>query len=286
MATLNALLARIFDVLLAPFSGLHPLVGLTLISFLATVLILPIIKWTTDQDHMEAVKRRIKASLFEIRLFNDNALAIIRAFFDILRHNAAYMWVWRGTLFVLIAILLPIIAHLQFHYGYRGLQPGDTTLFEVDLNASYQETDKPNAELRVPEGLRLETPAVWVSPLDSNLDGEPRDGQLTWRLAAEEPGDYDVELVLNGESFVKKVQVSDKIARRSPVRPEPTFMAQLLYPAEAPMPAAGPIRQIEIKYPPADGGIGWDIEIAWMVTFFLLTIVFALALKKPMGVEF
>ena len=58
------------------------------------------------------------------------------------------------------------------------------------------------------------------------------------------------------------------------------------YTAEAPMPADSPIHQISIVYPPADGGIGWDIEIAWMVTFFLLTIVFALALKKPMGVEF
>lgn len=286
MEALNALMRALFDALLYPFQDLNPLVGLTLVSFLATVLILPVIKWTTNQDQMDAVKKRIYASLFEIRLFNDNLRAILRASFDILRHNASYMWVWRGTFFVLIVVLLPMVAQLQFHYGYRGLEPGEKTLLKVELADTWKDTAKPAVELDLPAGLVAETPAVWVAPQSGVGDLPARPAELLWRLRAEQEGDYEVGIHLGGETYTKNIQVAHNVARRSTHRPARNFGDQLLYPAEAALPADAPIRMISVQYPAGDSGIGWEFEIGWMFIFFVLTIVFALALKKPMGVEF
>ena len=75
MSLLNALLRVLFDAALAPFRGLHPLVGLTVVSLLVSIGMLLVFKRTSAQDQLAAVKRRIHAGLFEIRLFNDDMLA-------------------------------------------------------------------------------------------------------------------------------------------------------------------------------------------------------------------
>ncbi len=275
MSFVTSILRPLFDALLSPFSTLHPLVGLALASLVVTVLVLLVLKVVSNQDKIDAVKRKIHAALFEIRLWNDNPRAILRAQGDILRHNATYLWLWLIPLLVLIVPLILILGQLQFHYGYRGLEPGEQALVTVALESSGEA--KPAVELEVPEGLEIQTRPVWV----------PSEGELTWRIAAVERGDYEIGVTVDGETFAKAVQVSSDVRRRSPVRPDASFGSQLLYPAEAPLPKGGPVRSIEVSYPPANAGFsGWESEWTWMIILFLLTIVFALALRKPMGVTF
>ena len=50
-------------------------------------------------------------------------------------------------------------------------------------------------------------------------------------------------------------------------------------------PANGPIEKIELAYPDADVNLlGWQTH--WLIAFVLLTIVFAFALRGPLGVTF
>lgn len=274
MSILFATLRPIFDALLMPFRGLHPLVGLTLVSFLFAVFILLVLKVTSNQEKIEAVKRKIYAGLFEIRLFNDDARAILRAQWDILRHNAVYLALWMVPFLWMLVPMVLILGQLQFHYGYRALEPGQQALVEVTLADGSDA--KPAVALEVPDGLRVETPSVWV----------PSERQLTWRIAAEAWGDYEIAVEVEGERYTKAVQVADDIRRRSPVRPGPGFFDQLLYPAEAPLPAGAPVREISISYPPADGGIGVDWELSWMLVLFVVSVIFAFILRKPLGVTF
>ena len=275
MSILTSILRPLFDALLFPFHSLHPMVGLSVASLVVTVLVLLVLKVTSNQEKIEQVKRKIHAGLFEIRLFNDNPLAIMRAQGDILRHNVTYLWLWMIPLLWLIVPLVLILGQLQFHYGYRGLEPGEQALVTVELKEAPEA--KPAVELEVPEGLEVETRPVWIPSL----------GELTWRIGAREWGDYEIEVTVDGETYAKAVQVSSDVRRRSPVRPDPSFGSQLLYPAEVPLPADAPIRSISVSYPAGNAGFsGWEWELTWMVILFLLTIVFALVLRKPMGVTF
>jgi len=273
MSILNSILRPLFDALLFPFRELHPLVGLTLISLVAAIGMLYAFKLTSDQEKLEEVKRRIHAGLFEIRLFNDNFRAIMRAQFDILRHNLRYLRLSLVPLLWVIVPLVLIVAQLQFHYGYRGLEPGEEVLLEVKLES--EGYARPQVELEVPEGLRVAAGPVWAPPLQ----------ELTWRIAAEAEGDYELTFELDGETQTKTVRVTDKTVRISPIRPSRAFFDQLLFPAEAPMPADSAIHSIELAYPPANAGIeGWESEWTWMIIFFVLSLVFAFALRKPLGV--
>jgi len=273
MAALNAVLRAVFDALLFPFRGLNPLVGLVVVSLPISIGMLLVYKATSAQTDLDAVKRRIHACLFEIRLFNDDLRAILHAQFEILRHNFTYLRLSFVPMLWMIVPLTFVIAQLQFHYGYEGLKPGSPTLLEVEVAPTAPGAPRPNASLEVPDGLRVETPALWI----------PSRNQLLWRLAAERPGDYTLTVKVGDASETKSVRVAEGVVRRSPIRTDRGLLNQLLYPAEAPLPAESPIRAISLRYPEHDVDVfGWPLH--WMIVFFALTIVFAFALKGPFGV--
>jgi hypothetical protein len=57
----------------------------------------------------------------------------------------------------------------------------------------------------------------------------------------------------------------------------------LLYPAEPPLPKDSPLHAITLSYPEAtiDAGL---VSAHWLIVFLVLSIVFAFALKKRLGV--
>ncbi len=268
MSLLNAALRPAFDLLLAPFAAWPPIVPVTLVSLLVSILMLVVFKHTSNQDALAAVKRRIHAGLFEIRLFNDDLRAILRAQNEILRTNLTYL---RLTLWPMVFLLPPlvlVIAQLQFHYGYEGLRPGERALLAVDLEPGAGGGARPPAKLELPAGLRAETGDVWVKA----------ESQLLWRLVAERDGDYELGLDVAGAHLTKTVRVTANAVRLSPVRVDRGFFSQLLYPAETPLPAGGPVRAVRLSYPEREVSVlGHGMN--WMIPFFVLSIGFAFALR-------
>jgi len=273
MTLINRFLRRLFDAALSPFGGLPPWVGIALVSLIVGVGMLLVFKQTSNQARLAAVKRKIHAGLFEIRLFNDDLRAILRAQGDILRHNLSYLGLSVVPLLWMIAPLVLVIAQLQFHYGYRGLDPGTQALVKVEVAAGSE--SRPQIRLEAPEGLVVEAGPVWI----------PARGELAWRISALERGAYELRVIAGGETFTKSVEVTDRVVRRSPSRLEKGFFNQLLYPAEDPLPASTQIRAITVTYPEGNAGFaGWESEWTWMALFFVLSIVFAFALRKPLKV--
>ena len=272
MTAVNAALRAVFDALLFPFRALPPLVGLAVVSAAAAVLMLIVFKKTSNQPRLEAVKRQIHACLFELRLFSDDLPAILRAQGEILRHNLRYLGLSAVPMLVMLVPLVLAVAQLQFHYGYRGLRPADEFLFKVQLKEGHADA-RPQAALHAPSGLAVVTPPVWI----------PSERELAWRLRAEQWGDYALTLELDGREYRKTAQVSRLVRRRSPVRLEPSFVNQLLYPAEEPLPSDSSLSAITVGYPETDVSVfGWSVN--WLVLFMVLSVAFAFALRKPLGV--
>jgi uncharacterized membrane protein (DUF106 family) len=274
MSIINGLLRPLFDGLLFPFRELAPIWGLLPVALVTSVGMLLIFKATSNQEALDRVKRGIHAGLFEIRLWNDDLRAIFRAQFDILGKNLSYL---RYSLVPMVWIIPPlffVVAQLQFHYGYEGLRPGESTLLEVELaeGAVGAETEKPAVELVLPAAIRAETPAVWNSS----------ERQLTWRLVADQAGAYDIGVKLGDATYSKTAVVADNLLRRSPLKVR-GWLNELVYPAEAALPGDGAVESISLGYPDREVSLlGWKSH--WLVHFFILTIVFAFLLRKPMGV--
>jgi uncharacterized membrane protein (DUF106 family) len=275
MSYVNAALRPLFDLLLAPFAGVPPIVSLLLVSLLTSIGMLVVFKRTSNQAALSDVKRRIHAGLFEIRLFNDDLRAILRAQSEILRTNLTYLKLSLVPMVWILPPLVLVIAQLQFHYGYEGLRPGDTTLLEVDLKPEAVSAGvRPVAALELPDGLRADGQEVWI----------PAESQLVWRLAVEKDGDYEIAVAVDGaDAITKSVRVTDRTVRLSPVRVDPGFLSQLIYPAEPPLPGDGPIQAIHVAYPDrAVSVLGFGLH--WMIPFFVLSIAFAFALRGWMKV--
>jgi uncharacterized membrane protein (DUF106 family) len=275
MSLVNAALRPLFDLALAPFAGLPPIVSLVIVSLVTAVFMLWVFKRTSNQAALGEVKRRIHAGLFEIRLFNDDLRAILRAQNEILRTNLTYLKLSLVPMVWILPPLVLVIAQLQFHYGYEGLSPTGATLLTVDLKPDAVPAGvRPEARLELPPGIGVETEDVWI----------PAESQIAWRLAPQRDGDFEIGVSIDGSAPVaKSVRVTDRTVRLSPVRVAPAFLSELIYPAEPPLPTDSPIRAIHLDYPDREISVlGFGMH--WLIPFFVLSIAFAFALRGRMKV--
>ena len=283
MATLNRFFTAVFDLLLRPFEGLSPLASLVPLGIVFTVFALYVFKWTSNQEALDRVKRRIHAGIFEIRLWNDDLRSIARSQLDVFVQVLKQLAL---TIVPLLWMLIPfaiVIPQLQFRYGYSGLLPGESTLLEVKVRAEdgkeLPDPRRPTPALRLeaPQGVEVQTEGLWI----------PLENEMVWRLAGREAGTYELKLV-DGSGFetTKSMVVSDRVVRRSPIKVSGgDWLGQIAYPVETPVPEDGPIESIELAYPEADVDFfGWQTH--WLIAFLVLTIVFAFALRRPLGVTF
>jgi len=291
VSLINAVLARTVDLLLAPFRQLPPIVGLAVVSLATAIALLLIFRRTSDQARLASVKRQIHAALFEIRLFNDDLRAIFRAQGEILRHNLTYLRLSLVPMLWVMAPLVLVIAQLQFHYGYGGLTPGEPVLLTArvregvapatplgasaspEVARASRAEHQPIASLEAPPGIDVQTPAVFF----------PATREVVWKIAPRATGDYVLQVRVGTEGVSKTLRVTDAVVRRSPVRLEPGFLNQLLYPAEPVLPADGTLAEIALAYPERDIAV-LGLDLHWLIVYFVLTMVFAFALRKRFNV--
>jgi len=275
MTWINLGLGRLVGAALSPFRSLPPIVGLSVVSLVAAIGMLLVFRATSNQQAIADVKRRILAGIFEIRLFNDDLRAMFSAQFDILRHNLTYLRLSLAPMVWMLVPLVLLIAQLQFYYGYDGLRPGEAAIVKVRLRegAGPSSGTAPAIALEAPSGLRVETPLLWI----------PSEREAAWRIGTQKPGDYQLTVLLDGRSVTKQVRVSAQVGWRTPERLEAGFLNEVLHPAEPPLEADVPIEAIMVAYPEREVSLlGYPVH--WMIAFFVLSLVFAFALKSRFGV--
>ncbi len=287
MWIINSIAGAIVNAALLPFRSLSPMVGLTVFSLVSGVAMLYVFKWTSDQEGLEQVKRKIHAGIFEIRLFNDDMRAIFAAQRDILRYNFSYLRLALTPMLWMIVPFVLIVAQLQMHYGYEGPAIGESIIVKVTLvgepaagsgdepgtgGGAADRVVAPDVELEVPDGLRLETPRLFIPSLN----------EADWRLVADEPGAYELRIRVGDEVYTKSFEVSSRVVRRLPIRTD-RFLDQLLYPGEPGFPSGAAVSAIEVLYPEREVNFfGWHTH--WLVPFIIISIVLTVALRKPLGI--
>jgi hypothetical protein len=269
MSAANSIIVALLDIALSPFRDVSPLAGLAVVSAAAAMLMLLVVRATSNQTRLAAVKRSIQACVFEVRLFGDDARAIFRALGEMLRHNLTYL---RLSLVPLLWMALPfgfLLVHLDGYYGVGELMPGRQVLVKVRMAGAASSAP----ELMAPDGVRIETPAVWIPSLR----------EAVWRVVVERPGSYELNITTGSATVTKQLSAMSGIVRRSPVRPDGRIFEQLRFPAERPLPGNSGIESVTVTYPSREISVlGWDVH--WLVVFFMLSMAFAFALRSPLKV--
>jgi hypothetical protein len=275
VTVLNQLLTRLFDLAMGPLDRLAPMAGLAAVSLVTAVAVLLAFKWTGDQQGLVAAKRAMQAAIFEMRLFNDDLLAMFRAQGEVVRHTLRYLRLSLAPTLWLIVPMAALLLHMEFRFGYTGLTTGEAALVKVRLasDAGTKASTALPASLEAPDAVGVETPGVSL----------PSEGEMVWRIRPRAAGSYELRLHMGGTTLTKTLVVSEAVARRSPVRPDTGLLNQLRHPSEPPLPSGSGLAAITIGYPErAISVAGWNI--GWSGVYLALTLAFALVLKRPFGV--
>jgi hypothetical protein len=271
LASVNQALVWLTDLALGPLMALPPLISLLIVSIATAALMVPVIARTSNQARVAGTKRRIQAALLEIRLYNDDPRAVLRALGEALRGNALYLGLSLVPLAWMALPLILIVAQLQQFYGYDGLAPGEPALVKVAIGDAAG-AGPIDLTLEAPAGMRIETGPVQLAAAR----------EVLWRVVPEAAGAFTLRVRDRGDTFTKTIDSRPGPARRSPFRVAPDLIDQLLYPSEPPVESPR-IGTIAVSYREATVNVlGWQVH--WMIVYVVLSMAAAFAIARRRGV--
>lgn len=260
--------------LIWPFSHFNPWFGLLFVSLLTSLLMLFIYKKTSDQEKIRRTKNLIKAYLLEMRLFQHDYRILLQTQKNLLLANLRYLTLNFKPLLVMMVPLFLLLAQLNLWFGYRNLKPDETFLLKIKLNSAV-EVDRAALDLETPPGLEVETPVLRI--IDEN--------EADWRIRVRGRVESPLVITVNGERYRKEIVAGFKQLKKiSPIRPGKNLWLRLIYPGEKPLPPGSYLEKIEITWPEnrlSLLGLRWH----WLVAYFILTVIFALAFRRAFKVE-
>ncbi len=274
MEILNALLFKLFGLIILPLRPLGPWPTMIFVSLLTGFLMLGIFRGTSNQAGIRRAKDRIKAHLLEARLFKDDFGQSLRAQGRVLAANGRYIGYALKPMLVMVVPVMLLLVQLDVRFGARPLRPGEEALVRVRL-APGTDPVAFGLELEAPDGVTVTTPALRIA--------DP--GEVDWRIRAEKSGRREIVLRWQGGRETKSIFIDTPIlAGVSVKRTAGGIIDRLAHPAERGLTRSGPIRAIEVVYPSQRmdffGG-----RMHWLVAYFGLSILLGFAFKGVFKVE-
>ena len=169
--------------------------------------------------------------------------------------------------------------------------PGDEAVVEVRVaSPAWDEYSK--LALVPPDGVGIAGP-VRGSRLDEqgNVVGHSITWDLRPHVVTSNPEPLALRFMLGDKEVAQKQLVvsnntaADKLVYVSPIRAGASFWDRLLYPGEPAFDANSPIQGIQINYGTRDNTL-FGLGIHWIITFFVVSILGALAVKPIVKVQF
>ncbi len=290
LSLLNPGCTAIGDAVYAAFAPLPVWVGLTIISAVAGVVMLVAFGYTSNQTAIGRAKDDIKANLLALKLFKDELhvtwTAQARLLWAILRLQ-------RYMLAPVLLLALPMLlglAQMGLRYQWRPLHPGEQTLIKLRLHDDSLDAVAPP----IVGGVAIAQVTLEPNPgIVVEVGPVPTKTEFAWRIRGGQPGRhmlrFHVDSERNSQSventvIEKEIVVGDAFERVSAERAAGRWTTQLLHPAEHALPADSPVQAIEILYP---GRESWVYGANyWVLSFFVISMAFALVFKPVFKVRF
>lgn len=240
------------NILFAPLFKLSVLWATILLSFVVSLIIIIITKYTTDQALMKRLKDDIKEYQRQIKESKSEPAKAMELQKKAMQLNMQYMMhSLRPTLITFIPIIL-IFGWMSTNFAYESIKPNQqfsvTVFFEKNTNGE--------AQLIVPEEVTL------VDDKAKKIEND----RATWALKGKE-GEHIMEFVYNGERQQKSILITNNDRYIEPVKK-----------------TNGVIKSIQIDYKPKKilNLFGWNL--GWLGTYIIFSIVFTMGLRKVMKV--
>jgi uncharacterized membrane protein (DUF106 family) len=270
MDVFNAILNSMLLLFFAAFSWAPPVVSLTVIAALTGAGMLWVFRRTSDQARMQAVKRKVYASLLELRVFADEPAVMWRAQKSLFAANFRYMGLALRPAVVMSVPVALLLIHLEAFYSRAPLPVGRGTTVTMAMRGPF-DPRHPAPQLEASAGVAVETPPVRV--VDER--------QVSWRIRPVIGGSSYLLFTVDGKP-VRKMIESGRVQRFIPGRSVSSGIAAVWNPNEKRIPSPE-VKWIEVRYPEAWIDV-FGLRLNWIVWFLIVSMVSALLLKKRFGV--
>ena len=266
MEIVGRIFGGLFDVLLLPFSALSPGWSLFAISMVLGVLMLLAFKWIGEPAELELGKNRMQAHLMEMRLFDREPRLVFKAMGQLFWWNFRFFLATLKPMLVATAPMILLFVQMDHFYGYRPLQPGETTVVTAKLE-DFEPALTGAVELRATDDVvEVQTPPV----------RSPARRLVSWRIRGLQEGQSQLELRVGDSTLTKSVTVGHELRKISRRRVS-NGRDLLLYPIEDPM-DGGPVRFVDLDYPAIE--VEWlGYRTHWLVWLFFVSLFGALIVR-------
>ena len=242
----------LLDPIFSPLLNLPTLLSVIIMSFLISLIITVIYKYTTDQNLMKQLKLEMKEYQKKIKESRSQPEKAMQLQKEAMQSNMKYMkHSMRSTLYSFLPIIL-IFGWMTANLAYEPILPNK----EFSIKISFEDNVNGFVNMSLPEGIKTK----------DNLSKEIRNKEVEWTLSGEK-GEYLIEYFFNEKKYDKQVVISEKKYK------EPVKMVN-----------DGTVKEISIGYNKnvLINIFGW--KIGWLGTYIILAIVFSIIIRKLMKV--
>jgi uncharacterized membrane protein (DUF106 family) len=269
MSYFNSAIDGILRAFYAAFSWAPPALGLTILSAAVGVGMLWVFRKTSNQERMKLVKRKVYASLLELRVYSDEPGVTWRAQKSLFTANLRYMGLALRPALWMAAPVALLIIHLEAFYGRAPLPVSHDAVVTMGMAESWN-SETPAPALTAPAGIEIAGPPVRV------VDAR----EVTWRIRPRSQISGQLSFNIDGQAVIKTVEAGTRpryIAGKSVSSP----IAALWNPGES---ISSPqVEWVEVRYPEASLRV-FGFSMNWLVWFFVMSMAAALLLKSRFGV--
>ena len=242
------------NVAFAPLLKLPILWAIITLSFIISLVIIIITKYTTDQVLMKRLKEEIKEHQKQIKELKNEPAKAMEVQKKAMEVNMKYMMhSLKPTLITFIPIIL-IFGWMNATFAYESVKPQQ----DFSVTAFFDKDASGNILLVAPEGIKLL----------SNSTQKIEEGKAAWNLKGTE-GEYSLEFDYNDEKQQKNILISNDNKYIEPVKKI----------------SNSAMKSIQINYKKLIVlPIGFRDWFGWLGTYILSSIAFTMALRKLMKV--
>jgi hypothetical protein len=273
MELLSTIISKLTDLVLLPASWGGQAYGLAWLSILAGVGMAYVFKYTSNQEKIRLAKDRFKSYILEMRIYQDDFLAILRALSGALKSNLKYLGYTLKPLFIMIIPVIIVFMQMDERYGRKPLSPGETTILSVVLDEGIDPLGA-NVSLECSPGASIDAGPVRITEL----------GEIDWRLKILSAGTHSITIDVDGEKYEIPVTAERPHRFIGASRSSSSLIEPLLHPGLPPIPSDSHIAAVHLEYP----GVSYPFlfwHTHWLVIFIIYSLIGALAVKLIVGFE-
>lgn len=274
-------------ILVSPIAGLfryHPWGALLFWSLITGAVITIVFRFTSNQQAIGRAADRSWAQLLAINLFKDEVGVVLKSLLRLFKYSFLRVAHSLPSFLIVLVPLGLLLIQLATWFEARPLVFSEETVVEVHVAR-----DAWNAA----ESAELVLPTGWVIKAGPMRDLGNR--SVLWRIATPAPGPDAGETGMDRiavrlgnrevERTVAQADSPSTLLKTDFRRAGNSLVDLLLHPGEPGLREADGVTAFDIHYPQREMTLGgW--EIPWWLTFFVVSLLAAFAIKPFVGVRF